>query len=348
MKKKLLITFDYELFLGRRSGSVSNCLILPTYELLDVLNKYKIKAIFFVDLTYLSQLKRIKKSNKSAMSDFKKIENQLRKIQNSGHKIYWHIHPHWLDAVYLPEINQWDVSNKERFAINNLTQNEISYIFQQSFEILKEFKLNEEAVGFRAGGLYVQPFSKLKPFFEKYNIHYDFSVLQGARSSDGQGRFSFDYSDCPKLPVYRFTNDVIKSDKNGLFTEISMKQIELKNGYKIVNGLLYRLMKKHSHHIIYGDGNSSGNIINKPSKRWKNYFKVSETVSIEMINPVRARLYMKELTKNNFIHFISHPKLFSPYCIKQFDIFLKKVKRKFIIETDIKKIIEHQSRFNGQ
>ena len=72
----------------------------------------------------------------------------------------------------MPEINQWDVSNKERFAINNLTKNEISYIFQESFEILKDFKLSKEAVGFRAGGLYVQPFSKLKPFFEKYNIHY--------------------------------------------------------------------------------------------------------------------------------------------------------------------------------
>ena len=100
--------------------------------------------------------------------------------------------------------------------------------------------------------------------------------------------------------------------------------------------------------MIFGDGNSSGNIINKPSNRWKNYFSVSETVSIEMINPVRARLYMKELKRKNFIHFISHPKLFSPYCIKQFDLFLKKAKRKFIIETDFKKIIEHQSLINGQ
>ena len=341
MKKKLLITFDYELFLGRRSGSVSNCLILPTYELLDVLNKYNIKAIFFVDLTYLSQLKRIKKSNKSAMSDFKKIETQLRKIQDTGHKIYWHIHPHWLDAIYLPEINQWDLSSKERFAISNLNQNQISYIFQQSFEILKEFKLNEQAVGFRAGGLYVQPFSKLKPFFKKYNIHYDFSVLQGAKSSDGQGRFSFDYSDCPKLPVYSFSNDVNKTDENGPFTEVSMKQIELKNGYKIANGLFYRLTKKHSQHIIIGDGKSSGNVINKPANSRKNYFRVFETVSIEMINPVRARLYMKELKKNNFIHFISHPKLFSPYSIKQFDFFLKKVIKNFTIETDLKKIIEH-------
>jgi hypothetical protein len=348
MKKKLLITFDYELFLGRRSGSVKNCLIQPTYELLEVLNRHKIKAIFFVDLTYLSQLNSIKNSRKLAMSDFKEIETQLRKIQDTGHKIYWHIHPHWLDAIYLPKINQWDLSSKKRFAISNLTQNEISYVFQQSYEILKEFKLNEQAVGFRAGGLYVQPFSKLKPFFKKYNIHYDFSVLQGAKSSDGKGQFSFDYSDCPKLPVYRFSNDVNKIDENGPFTEVSMKQIELKNGYKIVNGLLYRLMKKHSHHIIIGDGKSSGNVINKPATRWKNYFRVFETVSIEMINPVRARLYMKELKKNNFIHFISHPKLFSPYCIKQFDLFLKKAKRNFIIETDFKKIIEHQSRSNGE
>ena len=347
MKKKLLITFDYELFLGRRSGSVKNCLILPTSKVLEVLNRHKIKAIFFVDLTYLSQLNSIKNSRKLAMSDFKEIETQLSVIQDTGHKIYWHIHPHWLDAIYLPKINQWDLSSKKRFTISNLTQNETNYIFQKSFEILKEFNLNEQAVGFRAGGLYVQPFFKLKPFFKKYNIHYDFSVLQGAKSSDSKGRFSFDYSDCPKIPVYHFSNDVNKIDENGPFTEVSMKQIELKNGYKIANGLFYRLMKKRSHHIIFGDGNSSGNIINKPENRRKNYFRAFETASIEMINPVRTRLYMKELKKNNFIHFISHPKLFNPYSIKQFDIFLKKVIKNFTIETDLNKIIENQSRSNG-
>ena len=352
MTKDILITFDYELFLGFRSGSVQNCLLEPTSKILRVLQDNNCKAIFFVDLTYLNQLKIVSSDYTQALIDYNLLIEQLKTIAKLGHFIHYHIHPHWLDAIYLPKENEWDLSNKDCFALSNLEEGEVSQIFEDSYNILQnDIGLNiskHNPVGFRAGGLYIQPFNTLQEVFKKYFIAYDFSVLQGAKSSDSQGRFSFDYSVCPKLPVYRFSNDVNKIDENGPFTEVLLKQVELKNGYKIANGLFYRLMKKHSQHIIIGDGKSSGNVINKPVNGRKKYFKALETISIEMINPVRASLYMKELKMNNFIHFISHPKLFSPYCIKQFDLFLKKAKRNFIIETDFKKIIEHQSRSNGE
>ena len=44
--KQVLFTFDYELFLGHRSGSVENCMILPTKKLLEVLKKYRAKVLF--------------------------------------------------------------------------------------------------------------------------------------------------------------------------------------------------------------------------------------------------------------------------------------------------------------
>ena len=51
-KKLLLFTFDYELFLGDKSGSVQDCLITPTDHLISLLNKYEFKAYFFVDTVY--------------------------------------------------------------------------------------------------------------------------------------------------------------------------------------------------------------------------------------------------------------------------------------------------------
>ena len=39
-KKNLLITFDYELFLGRRSGRPLDCILQPTQLLLDKLKLY--------------------------------------------------------------------------------------------------------------------------------------------------------------------------------------------------------------------------------------------------------------------------------------------------------------------
>ena len=48
-EKHLLFTFDYELFLGERSGNVLDSVINPTQDILNLLEEYNIKAIFFVD-----------------------------------------------------------------------------------------------------------------------------------------------------------------------------------------------------------------------------------------------------------------------------------------------------------
>jgi len=58
-EKTLLFTFDYELFLGERSGDVIESVITPTQDVLNILDEYKIKAIFFVDTTWLIKLKEL-------------------------------------------------------------------------------------------------------------------------------------------------------------------------------------------------------------------------------------------------------------------------------------------------
>ena len=47
LKKSILLTFDYELFLGPSSGTAQNCIITPTEKILEVLANTKSKAIFF-------------------------------------------------------------------------------------------------------------------------------------------------------------------------------------------------------------------------------------------------------------------------------------------------------------
>ena len=74
--KNLLITFDYELFLGRRSGRPLDCILQPTQLLLDKLKLYGAKAVFFVDATYLCRLKEQGKTNPECLEDLKEIGNQ--------------------------------------------------------------------------------------------------------------------------------------------------------------------------------------------------------------------------------------------------------------------------------
>ena len=51
MQKRILLSFDYELFFGIRSGTVYNTLIVPTNKLLDFMDLYNLKGNFFVDVT---------------------------------------------------------------------------------------------------------------------------------------------------------------------------------------------------------------------------------------------------------------------------------------------------------
>lgn len=325
VKKKILLTFDYELFLGKDSGSVDKCLIEPTDMILELLIKYDLYSIFFVDVTYLIRLKDISQNNASAINDYQRILFQLKRlIANKGY-IFFHIHPHWLDAIYDEKTNKWDLSNKSKFSIQNIDDIELEYLFKNSELIFKEIYENSlpNFFGYRAGGLYIQPFSRLKPFFKEYNIKYEFSVLRGAFSEENG--FGYNFTECPKENIYKFENDILDKSNEGSFYEFILNQIELKGIQKIINGIVYRINHKLNKNIRIGDGKGSGNVI-KSSEKKENYFYSKESFSIEMLNRYKANLYFKELKKTSYLQIISHPKLCSIDSIESFEKFLKKTK----------------------
>src|SRR5574344_1713483 len=97
----IYLTLDYELFMGVNSGSVQNCLITPTNKLIEMMDKYKIKATFFVDGCYLLRLKELKDKYEKLNQDWKNITDQLSRLSSEGHDIELHIHPQWYDAKYV-------------------------------------------------------------------------------------------------------------------------------------------------------------------------------------------------------------------------------------------------------
>ena len=68
-------------------------MIIPTTKILEILKKFKIKVIFFVDLTYLNRLDNESKKYISVKNDYKEIKDQLLKIKSLGHYIFYHLHP---------------------------------------------------------------------------------------------------------------------------------------------------------------------------------------------------------------------------------------------------------------
>jgi hypothetical protein len=327
---KLILTFDYELFLGKRSGTVDNCLIIPTNHLLELFSKYNIQTLFFIDTVYLMRMELLSNTEARVKNDFRKIRNQLVEIVKQGHYVFHHIHPHWLDAKYMKSENQWDLSDTSKLTFDKISEEEQNRImsYSDSFlnEIYKEASSDKKPFGYRAGGLFIQPFIKIKPFFEKYNIKYEFSVVPETKRNDEIN--SFDFSVSPKERPYSFMNDVGFEMKEGDFVEFPISSIEIKNTAKILNGLYYRIMKKRKEMKPFGDGLSISSTINMKKNQQKDYFRMKIPSSVEILNPCLLSLYKNKIKTSDYFQILSHPKLISPMSLKQLDVYLKYVSNK--------------------
>ena len=332
LNKIILHTFDYELFLGKRSGSLQNCLLSPSEEIRKLLKEFNLKAIFFVDTTYLFRLKNEAIKNQNCKKNLELIFEQLYQLKQEGHYIYHHIHPHWLDAIYLPEIDQWDLSNISKYAFSQIGPKERDAIMEFSFSVINEFEDNKPS-GFRAGGLYIQPFEDFRLLFEKYNILYEFSVVPDDFSLSKE--FSYDFRNFPSEP-YKFKENLLINDETGHFIEFPISMIKLKGLSKIMNGLYYRLIENKNNNF---DGNpSSLPIINRTRN---SRFSMQLPLSMEFLNPINKHSVLNLIEKNNYIHFLSHPKLITDKNLKSLEFILNKISKKYTLISDFKDITVH-------
>jgi peptidoglycan/xylan/chitin deacetylase (PgdA/CDA1 family) len=348
MKKNLLITFDYEIFLGARSGRAVENILNPTERIRSILNPKGIKAIFFVDATYLLTLEKYSDSYPACAKDLAEISDQLRQLLRDGHYIFPHIHSHWLDAVYDGDTHQFNLSNIIRYRFHNLVESDRELIFRESFRILSSILHKEDPNykinGYRAGGWSIQPFTDFSPYFNQYGIEYDFSVMQKFyQFSNAQ---YFDFSDIPKKPIYRFNDDVTKEDKTGKFTEISSSVIEVKPYIRQLDRLhrkiLYKILKDHT--FTRGIGQQSKNIHNIRPASKKGYptnNKKIEPASLELLSIVKLPTYYKYLKSNDYLHFVSHPKMLSQHNLYALLHFVNYAYKNFEVETDFIKIVQN-------
>jgi hypothetical protein len=333
----LFLSFDYELFLGKNSGSVDKCLIEPTNVIIALLKKYKIKhAIFFVDTTYLMRLREVGNENELAKIDFEKIVAQLREIISNGHYVFPHLHPHWLDAIYNVDTNSWDLSNTEKYRFHNISVTEREFIFSESmnilYSIIKPVKPHYVINGFRSGGLSIQPFSDFKSIFQKHHIKFEFSVLPEVFEIGKLGR-TYDFRNAPHNYIYRFEDDVLQETTKGGFFQIPISKVDL----SFLGTTLDKVLLKFNT-VIRNDtsfGNGSGAQFSESVDKSNTNF---EPASIEWMQSNKVLRYRKYLNSNPCMHFMSHPKMLTPLNISAFENFLSSVQKKYFLVTDFKAI----------
>lgn len=337
MSKTVLFTFDYELFLGNTSGNVPDCLISPTQQLLKQLKEYSFKAFFFVDTIYLLRLNEIAAQYKDAKEDYDAILKQLTGIVKAGHEIHLHLHGHWLDAIYYPDTNTWTLNERRYYSFGNLPEEKRTELFDKSVEliytILYRAGVKQEVDAYRAGGWIIQPFSAFKEHFTKHGFKHDFSVMPGKYYFTDV--CYYDFRQAPLKETYRFSNDICIPDKNGEFREWTISACPLSSferwKYFRVNSVYTRLFKPHK---------ISGTIYNPMVHNQGDIYVTNgsrRVASFEEMNPYMVWHYLNLIKKNDYFHFISHPKLlFRPESL-MISLLFKYIKRIGNIETCFRK-----------
>ena len=145
---KFLLSLDYELFFGASTGSVEQCMISPTWQLLRVLDKYKAKVSLFVDAGFIIKHRQYALDYPELKQQYLSIKYQLQSLIAQGHDTQLHIHPHWQDSYYT---NDGWVMNTSRYRLHDFSQPELQRIVK-SYKQELESCIDNEVFAYRAGG----------------------------------------------------------------------------------------------------------------------------------------------------------------------------------------------------
>lgn len=331
--RNILFTFDYELYLGADSGTVKNCMIEPTEKIINILEKHGMKAIFFVDSTYLTQLIRVSKDAPAASRDLASIKMQLLSLLSAGHEVHPHIHPHWTDAEYNTEQNRWQLNDLKKYRFPSLNDEQKNKVFDESINalhsLIKDAFPDYKMDAFRAGGWCIQPFSAFEPCFKKAGIIADFSVIGQLKISSSVKSFDFS-SVAPNALPYRFSENECQPSEKGQYIELPISSIPVSKNSRF-NNLVEKIMWRMPFGKSMGDGKGVPYSNDLPVNLELQKF---ETLSIEHLTFNKMPEYKKYLSSNAFMQFISHPKMVSSHHLKMLDKFLIWATGKFQINSN--------------
>ncbi|HKI45913.1 MAG TPA: hypothetical protein VKA08_11340 [Balneolales bacterium] len=310
MNKRILITFDYELFLGDKSGNINHCLIEPTNRLLNIFDAYGIKtAIFFIDTTYLIQLEQQVDQYEKARKDYETVKSQLTDILKRGHILFPHLHPHWVDARYNPDKNEWSIINYRYYRFHNLPDPQKKTLFEDSIRILTEVQdasgIHHPIEGYRAGGWSLMPFSDFRPYFEKHEIFYDLSAI--SKSVSHTTAQDYDYRSISGDNWYTFDKEVSSPVDKGPFLEHPVSTISL----SFYRALADRLWRKVNWKLGYRSMGNGRGVEGKPADSSTENTTDYEYLGIENLSQSTYPVYKQFIKNHNYIHFLSHPKMVS-------------------------------------
>jgi len=339
--KDIILTIDYEIFLGKNTGTVQNCMIEPTKKLASVLENDGSKMTVFWDILHYYRLLELENNFKELRKDRILIEEQILDLARKGHDIQLHLHPHWLDAEYVD--CKWKF-NYDRFKLHSLwNENNPSDINTIIGCISISKKLIEGLIStvnssyktttFRAGGYLIEPFSEIMNALLKNDIKIDCSVSPNLFYNNRI--FSFDFRSYPNSTKYRFESSPKDIEANGSFLEIPITTIRIPSFYNAFFTLL-RIIKYPQ---LENEREGSGVGEYYVSRRFV-YIKKLISVFLPSLyqlttdNNYRERFSYILKKAPNYSTMILHPKLLNTHTLRILDEYVKEKRIRFISVQD--------------
>lgn len=305
--KKIIISYDYELFFGDKSGTITKSLIEPTKLILDYMDLIGAKGNFFIDYLMFERLES--QDDERSNSDLMQIREQVKDIVRRGHRIELHLHPHWIDAKYNGD-GTWDFSSFEHYSLYSLDNLQCARMFKAGTEYLnkiaREVDPDYSICAFRAGGWTIQPFVLIKDFFKGNGIRVDSSVMYGAFQ---EHKFSkYDFRGAPNKAYYCFSDDVCVESENGEFWEIPISTYKLNFFNLLLQGLSNRL---HLTRRLTDGTHSRAEEAKTVKPGIKERFRIGyQSFSFSQVNPLNI-VFSSYKNKSELFCYIDHPKDYS-------------------------------------
>jgi len=315
---RTILTLDYELFFGKRTGTPQACMIDASDALLDVLSEFSASAVFFVDASYLVRLRDYRIHSAQLAQDYSELVSHIRHLETCGHQIQLHIHPHWFDSWH--DGDHWNMVT-DRYRLSQWGPREIGSLITRCARELNSH-LTQRAFAFRAGGWCVQPFSDIADALRANGISVDSSVYHGGIADSEVHQF--DFRSAPPVSSWRFDTDPCLPSPNGVFSELAISSLR-------VSPLFYwrfafaRLLGSANRHTRFGDGSAIQNgrrdLLQLLTRR------SHMAVSIDGYKATLLRRAFRHAQRRQLAHFVAmgHPKSLTPFSLEHLRAWLEEV-----------------------
>lgn len=297
----IFITLDYEIFFGEATKNIEKYLIEPTNRLLNELDKYNKKAVFFIDIGYVIALKKQMNKHVELKEDYKAIVTQISEIDEREHEIGLHMHPHWEDCYY--DGKRWHM-HLSRFKLADYNKEKAKQLFIHYHNELASL-IQQKILSYRAGGWCLEPFQDIKEAMEICGIKIDSSVFSNGKSTTKTHHF--DYTNYPNETLWNFKEEPKIVNEAGSFIEIPITSHKVNPTiyWKVLYDRIFNKKKQA------GKGKST-----KPSKIETLRKLFISTTDVLSIDNYKASLLMTTVEKKFLEHkknvcIIGHPKCFS-------------------------------------